>query len=126
MSRRLAHIVSANRVCRGVVVSDIRFGFVRSTGPFLTRVPYALLKAVDKVSARTLKSASEISFAKCFGIQHDKMGIYDSCGHFGNFGNMFCYHTSRYTRSHNGPLVLYEQQENKQRHCQRKGNALVS
>jgi len=55
VSRRLAHVVSANRVCRGVVVSDIRFGFVRSTGPFLTRVPYALLKAVDKVSACTLK-----------------------------------------------------------------------
>jgi len=34
------HVVSAARVCRGVVVSDIHFGFVRSTGPFLTMVPY--------------------------------------------------------------------------------------
>lgn len=53
------------------------------------------------------------------------MSIYYSCGHFGRFGNIFYYQTSRYARSNNGPLVLYEQQKKKQRHCQRKGNALV-
>jgi hypothetical protein len=86
LSRRLAHVVSATRLYRGVVVSDIRFGFVRSTGAFLTRVPYGLLKSVDKVSACTLKvhlrsvlrSASVYS-AIIFTTPADTLGILVTC-----------------------------------------------
>jgi len=124
VSCRFAHVVSAARIWRGVVVIDIRFGFVRSTGPFLTGLPYALQKTWQSICLHA-EITSEISSAKCFGIQHDPMSIYDSCGHFGHFGNMFCYQTSRYTRYHNGPLALHEQPENKQRHCQRKGTTAL-
>jgi len=124
VSCRFAHVVSATRVCWGVVVSYIRFGFVRSTGPFLTRLPYALQQTWQSICLHS-EITSEISSAKCFSIQHDQTSIYDSYGHFGHYCNMFCYQTSRYTRYHSGPLVLHEQQENKQRRCERKGTALV-
>jgi hypothetical protein len=88
VSRRFARVVSAARVCRGVVVSDIRFGFVRSRDPFLTRVPYALQKTVDEVYACALKvylrsvlrSASVYStIGWAFTTQSDTLDILVTC-----------------------------------------------